>query len=89
MKLNPAYEEEISDPVYRKINKALNYSYDPKSTNPYYPFAGLISDYVNEIQIRIERREMREDEYNYLNESSVDKLLSEWSKEIKSSIKAS
>jgi hypothetical protein len=80
--VDPVDGTRAKDPVYRKISRAMKYAHRSDYSNPYWSIAGSIHAKVNDLQIKLERREMKKPEYDYLKNSSVKKLLEDWSVEI-------
>lgn len=75
---NPIEGISSLDFVYRKISKAVSLArkFDPNG------IAGIITDHVNDLQIKLEERRMGREEYRYLQNTSTKDLVAEWSNEI-------
>jgi hypothetical protein len=80
--IDPVDGTRSTDFVYRKISKAVERARNPHHPNPYWGLAGIISDHVIKLQIKMENRTMTREEYRHLERTSINNLLKEWSEEI-------
>ena len=67
--LNPIKSQESTDHVYNKLGRAEKYA-------RFTQFSSLYK--INELKLKIERREMGEEEYSHLNKTEIQDLFKEW-----------
>ena len=80
-KFRPTYPvrgEESPDSVYRKLSKAKGYVHHNRCQGE-----RMLADYINQLQIKMEERKMEKGEYFYLKETSVKRLILEFSDMLK------
>ena len=74
--ISPVNSKDASDPVYRKISSIEKFL-SPTNGKPW-TYAGAIRDNINEIQLRIEKRQMGSAEYTELLAKPTLEILEEW-----------
>jgi len=74
----PVHGDKSPDPVYRKLSKAIKYVHHNRCSGE-----GILAEYINQLQIKMENRKMREEEYSYLEKTSMKQLIFEFSDMLK------
>ncbi len=89
--LTPVFplEKKGSDPVYRKISKLARFAYNSYAyyiTDDYNRVPSLqnsIFEFAFQLKNKIQDRQMNQEEYNHIKETSMKVLLAEWLEEVR------
>jgi len=84
--VDPVDGTRATDPVYRKISKAAKLAYNTDYIQRR-GIAGIMADYVTQLQVKIEERKMTQEEYSHLYRTSMRELLLEWAGQIEERLK--
>lgn len=70
-----------TDPVYRKLSQIESFFLGPKEE--YWDIAMVIRTKSNDTRLRMERREMGKEEYQYLRYTQIRNILANWAEELR------